>query len=402
MNLSPLALLASLGAAASILGCIAGGPASRTAKAPATASAGATASAHATTPADTPIGRFADSLFRARYAADAPGAAVAIFRAGAVTHLGTYGLADLGAGDPVSANSNFYLASASKPFTALAIALLVREGTLRYEDRLVDLVPELRHADSTITVRHLLLHTAGLADFYGFIDWPRFRSLDNRGVLDTTRNHAASSFTPGSRYEYSNTGYVLLSIIAERRAGRSLGTLLSERVFRPLGMRAIVYDDSTRAVPGRAKAYSPNAGRFLLADLDALELPDGRTLRFTFLQTGQGGVFASIRDMATWGMAMLDTTLLRQNEKAELFRVQLPTPQQQGIPAVRGVAHGWFVSERHGRTVLWHDGSRGGSKSIVALVPAEGFGVVILSNRGDTDPIELATLLLDRGLPPGR
>jgi CubicO group peptidase (beta-lactamase class C family) len=345
---------------------------------------------------------YTDSIFRARFSANAPGAAVAVVRNGRVEHVGTYGLADVEKRSPITPRTSFYLASVAKPFTALAIQLLVRDGVLRYEDRLVRWLPELSSSDSSITIRHLLTHSSGLADFYSFIDWPRFRRLDNAGVLDTTRAHPKPLFPPGTRYEYSNTGYVLLSLIIERATGKPLGELLAARVFGPLRMASsVVYDDTAKHVPERAKAYQRNEGRVLLSDIDALEFPDGQVVRFTFLQTGQGGLFASIADMAGWVTALLDTTMLTAREKNEVFRQRVASPAQSGIPVVQGVGYGWFISKRSNVDVMWHDGSRGGSRTAVVLVPNARLGVVVLSNFGDTDPLGLATLLVDRWLGAG-
>jgi CubicO group peptidase (beta-lactamase class C family) len=312
---------------------------------------------------------------------------------------GAFGVADVAEQRPISNRTNFYLASVTKPFTALAIHLLVRDGVLQYEDRLVRWIPELSATDSSITIHHLLTHSSGLADFYSFIDWPKFRRLDNKGVLDTTRAHPAPKFAPGTQYEYSNTGYVLLALIAERASGKSLGQLLADRVFRPSGMQsAVLYDDTTRRIPERAKAYERQNGRLLLSDLDQFELADGRKISFTFVQTGQGGLFATATDMAAWVTTLLDTTLLSARDKAEIFKARRDAKGQAGIADVRGVGYGWFVSERNGRDIFWHDGSRGGSRAAVALVPHAQLGVVVLSNVGATNPLELAALLIDRSL----
>lgn len=338
-----------------------------------------------------------DSVLRARYTPDGPGAAVLVVHQGRVAQS-VVGVGDLQERWALSDSTNFYLASATKPFTALVIHQLVRDGHLSYSDRLVRWIPELNASDSSITLQHLLTHSSGLADFYDFIDWPRFRRMDNRGVLDTTRAHPTPTFAPGSKYEYSNTNYVLLALIAERSSGRSLGELLHERVFTPAGMRAVLYDDTTRHVPLRARAYARNASGYRLSDLDALELPDGRRITFTFVQTGQGGLFASLRDLGAWVQALLDASLLSDADKAAIVRAQRPAEGQPGIAEVRGVGYGWFESARGGQRVFWHDGSRGGSRTAVVLVPDAQLGIVVLSNVAHTDPLELATVFLDRAL----
>jgi CubicO group peptidase (beta-lactamase class C family) len=343
--------------------------------------------------------RYADSLFRAHFPAGEPGAAVAVIQDGRVVHRGFYGVADLAAGRAIDSTTTFYLASVSKPFTALAVQLLVREGRLRYDDRLVDRLPELAATDSAITVRHLLTHTSGLPDYNTFIDWPRFRGLDDRVVIDTLRAHPRPKFPPGSRYEYTNSGYVVLARLVERATGTTYAEFLRRRVFEPAGMRsALVYDGVGRDISRRARGYHRAGGRFLLSDQDVLELPDGREVRFTITTTGAQGVFATLDDLVRWDAALSGSALLSPAEWREAFTPRVPAEGQSGVPMVLGVGYGWFVSRRYGTEVVWHDGSHGGRRSIVLRVPGRRLSVIVLSNRGEADPVNLATMLADRFL----
>lgn len=258
-----------------------------------------------------------------------------------VVHQGRVAQSVVGVGDlqerwVLSDSTNFYLASVTNPFTALVIHQLARDGHLSYSDRLVRWIPELNATDSSITLQHLLTHSSG--------------------------------------------------------------DLLRERVFAPTGMHAVLYDGTTRRVPLRAKSYEGAANGYRLSDLAAFDLPDGRRIRFTFVQTGPGGIFASLREMGVWVQALLDTSLLSAADKAAMFRAQRPAEGQQGIAEVRGVGNGWFESARGGQRVFWHDGSRGGSRAAVVLVPNAQLGIGVLSNVSHADPLELATVFLDRAL----
>src|ERR1700741_2961507 len=210
-------------------------------------------------------------------------------------------MADVAAGRQIDASAPFYLASVSKPFTALVVRQFVQEGRLRFEDRLGGLLPGLAATDSTITVHHLLTHTSGLSDYNSFIDWPRFQGMDDRAVMDTLRAHPRPKFVPGSRYEYTNSGYVVLARVGERVSSLSYAELLRQRIFAPAGMTsALVYDDAAKDVTRRARGYYASGGRFRLSDQDQLELPDGRSMRFTITTTGAPGVFATLVDLVRW------------------------------------------------------------------------------------------------------
>ncbi|HEX2191247.1 MAG TPA: serine hydrolase domain-containing protein, partial [Longimicrobiaceae bacterium] len=340
---------------------------------------------------------FADSLLRAYFPADGPGIAVGVARDGREVFSRQYGLADLATRRPIDAATPFYLASVSKPLTALAVQLLVRDGRLRYDDSVARLLPELAGIDPRITVHHLLAHTSGLRDYYEHVDFSSFRGLSDSSVLALVRAHPEVRFAPGSRFDYTNTEYALLSRIVARRSGRPLSEFLARRVFEPLGMGGtLVYDDTTRDISRRARGYSRHGRRFLLADQDVLELPDGSRMSFAITATGAGGVFSTVGDLLRLDAALSGTDLLGASEQETAFRVHARPEDQYGIPRVEGAGYGWFVSERYGTRVLWHDGSHGGRRGIWVRVPAHGLGIVMLSNDGQTDLVNLATTLADR------
>ena len=182
-----------------------------------------------------------------------PGVAVAIVRGGDVVEARGYGLANVEHQVAVKPETIFQSGSVGKQFTSTVVMLLVEEGKLALSDPLTKFFPKAPAPWSGITVRHLLTHTSGIPDYTE-------ETLDYR--KDYTEEELASlafglklEFPPGSRWSYSNTGYVLLGIIVGKVSGRFYGDLLAERVFAPLGMKTARVISEEDIVPNRAAGY---------------------------------------------------------------------------------------------------------------------------------------------------
>jgi CubicO group peptidase (beta-lactamase class C family) len=163
-----------------------------------------------------------------------PGLAVAIVRDGRPVKMEGYGFANVEHDVPVTPDTIFQSGSVGKQFTAAAVMLQVEDGTLALDDPLTTFFPDAPKPWRHLTVRHLLTHTSGLPDYTaGTIDYRRDYTEDD---LRKFAYGLTLEFEPGSRWNYSNTGYVLLGIIVRKVSGRFYGDVLRERVFAPLGM----------------------------------------------------------------------------------------------------------------------------------------------------------------------
>ena len=139
---------------------------------------------------------------------------------------------------PITPSSAFYAASVSKQFTAFAVAMLAQQGKLSLDDDIRKWIPEVPNFGKTITVRHLIHHTSGLRDYFGLLGmtgWQSDGPLTEARFLDLVSRQKALNFDPGSRHLYSNTGYVLLSILVKRVSGQSLREYADQRDLRPAG-----------------------------------------------------------------------------------------------------------------------------------------------------------------------
>src|SRR4029453_2530488 len=214
----------------------------------------------------------ATAVLKGRVADGEPGIAVLVRRDGRTVVERGYGVRDLRTGARIDARTRFRLASVTKQLTAASIMLLVRDGRLRYEDTLAQALPGFPEYGKTITSRHLLTHTSGLPDYEELMEkaekqkgrlWTPERQIRDDEVLDLLEKETKGVFAPGESWAYSNSGYVVLGLVAARAAGKPFGEVLRERIFEPLGMtRTLAYEKGKNEVPDRAYAHPTGGGRF--------------------------------------------------------------------------------------------------------------------------------------------
>ena len=334
-----------------------------------------------------------DALLKKLVDVREPGAAVLVAQDGRTIYIGARGVADLQSMRPIDGRTNFRLASVSKQFTAAAVMLLVRDGKLRYEDRLTDIFPDFPAYGSGITVRHLLQHTSGLPDYEGLMPAAdpsgpvEAAQIQDAGVLDLLKGQHAGWFVPGSLWHYSNSGYVLLGLIVEKAADRPFFEFLRERVFVPANMiNTVAYVRGRNSVPNRAFGHTKQDGRWQVTD----QSPTSATL-------GDGGVYSCLADLLEWDRALSRLAVLGETEmRAALTPVRVPTrgpTGPDGAPADYGF--GWFLNGWNGRARMWHYGDTIGFRTAVQRFVNDGLTVVVLCNRADVDAIELSLKVAD-------
>ena len=327
----------------------------------------------------------------ADYAGDGPGAALLVVRDGTAVVRKGYGLADLDARVPVTAHTNFRLASVSKQFTAAAILLLVQDGALALDDPLRKWLPSLPPATDGITLHHVLSHTSGLVDYEDVMPAHVDGQLHDIDVLRLLEAQDRLYFAPGSEYRYSNSGYALLALVAGKASGKDFATFLRECIFLPLGMEATVaFEQGVSTVAHRAYGHTFADGAWARTD----QSPTSAVL-------GDGGIYSSIDDLAKWDAALHDDRLLSEASRALEFAPHTAT----GETDVDGYGYGWRIHDDGGRRLLWHSGETIGFRNVILRWPDDGLTVVLLTNRNDPEPYALArriaALFDGRGDPPG-
>jgi len=326
----------------------------------ATASAGAQLA-----PADS-TSRWVDSIFAPYASKRAPGCAVGITRDGVLTFAKAYGMADLEHNTPITTDTRFYIASISKQFTAMSIVLLAQEHRLSLDDSIQKWVPEVPSFGATITLRHLLHHTSGLRDYFTLLavqGWPSNGLLTEDQFLALVRRQKSLNFLPGDEFLYSNTGYVLLSIVVKRASGKSLRDFAAERIFTPLGMAHTEFrDDHTAVIANRAQGYEPNGTKFKISQPE-------------FDVVGDGGAYSTIEDLAKWD-ANFRTPQVGGEEAIALLQEPGQLNDGQEIQYALALTIGRF----RGLKTYSHGGSYAGYRSTLLRFPEKGLSVVTLCN----------------------
>ena len=331
-----------------------------------------------------------DAIFAPWAASDAPGCAVAAMEGGDIVFASGYGAANLEYGIPITPASVFHVASVSKQFTALAVAMLADEGRLSWDDDVRRHVPELPDYGVPITLRHLAQHTSGVRDQWSLLQMAGWRwggdVITQGDVLDLLTRQAALHFRPGTEHLYSNSGYTLLAVAVERVSGQSLRAFTDERIFGPLSMtRTTFRDDHTLLVRDRAYAYEADgAGGY------RLNIPD-------FAIVGASSLFTTVEDLARWNRNFRTGEV---GGRDAVRQIQETTTLANGAQV--SYAYGLVHGTHRGRRTVGHGGTDAGYRSEFLRFPEEDLAVAVLCNVRTTDPARLARDVADVVLPAWR
>ena len=335
-----------------------------------------------------------DAVFASLKSGNAPGAAVLVVYDGKVAFRRGYGVADLRTLTPIAAGTNFRLASFTKQFTATCIMLLARDGKLRYDEHLTDFFPEFPAYGRAITVRNLLNHTSGLPDYEDVLmkqypDTPpeKIPQILDAGVLKLLEQQSTGNFAPGSRWEYSNSGYAVLAMIVEKVSGKRFGQFLQERIFTPLQMKnTVAYQKGENEVAHRAYGHSKEKDGWRQTD----QSPTSAVL-------GDGGIYSSLDDLEKWDRALREHTLLSSAEMEPALTPVRPTGGPAKSPEGPSVSYGfgWFLDPYRGHRRMWHPGETIGFRTAIQRFPEDQLTVIVLANRVDISPEELALKVAD-------
>ena len=331
-----------------------------------------------------------DAIFAPWAGTDGPGCAVSVMEGGDVVLANGYGAANLEYGIPITPASVFHVASVSKQFTALAVALLADEGRLSWDDDIRRHVPELPDYGVPITLRHLAQHTSGVRDQWSLLQMAGWRwggdVITQGDVLDLLTRQTALHFRPGTEHLYSNSGYTLLAVAVERVSGRTLRAFTDARIFEPLGMtRTTFRDDHTLLVRDRAYAYEADgAGGYRLS------IPD-------FAVVGASSLFTTVEDLAHWNRNFRTGEV---GGRDVVRRIQETTTLASGAQV--SYAYGLVHGTHRGRRTVGHGGTDAGYRSEFLRFPEEDLAVAVLCNVRTTDPARLARDIAGAVLPARR
>lgn len=323
-----------------------------------------------------------DRIF-ASYKSPYPGAAVEVIHKGDIALSMGYGLANVEENIPVTDSTDFRLASVTKQFTAMCVLQLIDKGELSFETNLKELFPTFPEYGRKITIKNLLQHTSGLIDYEHLISDTATVQVKDRDVLKMMESTDSTYFEPGTKHQYSNTGYAVLTQVIEKITNIPFRTYLKENIFNPLGMKnTLAYEKGINIVPNRAYGYTIEPNGISRTDQS-----------ITSAVLGDGGIYSNLKDLYLWDQALYDTVLVSKHLRDQAF---LKGKTKDGKTFNYG--YGWRIENYKGNYVVYHTGSTEGFRNIIYRIPAKNFTVVILTNRnakGDFGTLKFARAITD-------
>ena len=268
--------------------------------------------------------------------------------------------------------TKFRIGSVTKQFTAAAILLLEERGKLTLEDPISKHVPDAPAAWQDVTVFHLLTHTSGIPSFTGFKEYntAKLSASTPEKIMAEVRDRPLE-FTPGEKFTYSNSGYLLLGYIIERVSGQPYGAFLHENVFTRLGMGDTGVDSNAAIIPRRAAGYVPGGRGLANAPYIDMSVPHAA-----------GALYSTTADLWRWQQGLFGGKLLSPESLAKMI-----TPHKGGY------ALGVGVQTVDGRKVIAHGGGIEGFNSHLMYFPGEKLTVAVLANVNGPTAAEFAQQL---------
>jgi CubicO group peptidase (beta-lactamase class C family) len=301
-----------------------------------------------------------------------PGVAVAVVKNGEVFSAKGYGEANVEHHVPVSAETVFQSGSVGKQFTSAAVMLLVQDGKIALSDSITKYFPDAPASWRGISVRHLLTHTSGIPDYT--TDAMDYRRDYTEDELEKLAFALTPEFPPGARWNYSNTGYVLLGIIIHKASGQFYGDVLRDRVFTPLGMRTARIISEEDIVPNRAAGYRLVKGRLRNQEWVAPKLNT----------TADGSLYLSLQDYIAWDRGLRAKALLAPASWATIYD---PVRLTSGNPYPYGF--GWSIDSVAGSPRIHHGGAWQGFQTYISRYLGDDLTIVALANLSGSQPVAI-------------
>ncbi len=310
-----------------------------------------------------------------------PSASIAIVKDGRIAYLQAYGLARLSPPMDATPQMQYAIGSISKQFTAAAVLLLAQEGKLTLDDPVSKYLPELTRAKE-VTIRMLLSHTSGYQDYWpeDYVMTSMMVPTNAQHILDVWAKRSLD-FDPGTKWQYSNTNFVIAGRIVEQVSGTPLIDLLKKRIFLPLGMDNVYDTDASKLPATDPTGYERHA------------LGPQRPSP----QEGTGWMFAAgelampAHDLALWDISVINRSLLDSASYAQMFK---PVLLKSG--ASSGYGLGVFLGKRDGHAYIEHSGEVSGFVSENLVFPDDRAAIIVLTNEMATNA---ASLIAERITP---
>jgi CubicO group peptidase (beta-lactamase class C family) len=314
----------------------------------------------------TPLERTLDSLLATLYKPDEPGMAVLVAKKGKIVYEKAVGSANMELNVPLRPDMVFKIGSVTKQFTAIGILQLWEQGKLSLQDSIQQYVPDFPWKGYTIRIEHLLTHTSGIRDFQT-IDHPDPYILRHEFTPEFIINHFKNApllFAPGSRYDYSNSGYTLLAYIIAKVSGKSYHDYMKTEVLQRAGLTKTYYANENEILPNRVSGYTHDRGYYENADL--MDITVGY---------GAGDLLSTIGDLYKWNNALWAGKLVKKETLDKAF-----TPYQLANGRSTRYGYGWFIDTLGGAKCIKHEGQVWGFISGEFYFPEQDIFVAFSTN----------------------
>lgn len=299
-----------------------------------------------------------------------PGLSLLVAKGGNVVFANGFGLANVELQVPVKPETIFQSGSVGKQFTATAVMMLVEEGKVGLDDPLTRYFKDSPRSWNDVTVRELLSHTAGFGDYPKDFD---FRKDWTESELLKLVEGIPLAYAPGTKWQYSNLGYLTLGILIHRVTGEFYGDFLQQRIFRPLDMNSTRIISEADIVQNRAAGYRLVKG----------ELKNQEWVAPMINTTADGSLYFSTLDLANWDAALYTGKLLKKSSLDQMWTV---AKLKNGQPNKGNYGFGWFIDDRHGHRCIHHDGAWQGFQTAIDRYVDDQLTVIALANLAGAQP----------------
>jgi D-alanyl-D-alanine carboxypeptidase len=307
-----------------------------------------------------------DRFLSQTYPAAEPGAAVLVVQDGQTLVRKGYGMANLELGVPITPETVFEVGSVTKQFTAAAILMLQERGLLSVQDDITKYLTDFPTQGKKVTIENLLTHTSGIPSYTGMQEWASHMREDlPLEKLIAYFKGKPFDFEPGTKWDYDNSGYVLLGAILEKVSGKSYERFIEDEIFKPLGMTHSYYGSWSDVIPHRASGYDKEDGHFVNTPYISMTQP-----------YAAGSLMSTVDDLARWDQALSAGTLVKQ---ASLDRMLTPSKLASGASTRYG--YGWVLHDLAGKRAVEHGGDINGFSCDVLRIPEAKIFAVVLTNN---------------------
>ena len=312
-----------------------------------------------------------DKILSEQFKPNETGCAALIAEKGKIIYHKAFGMADLELNVPMKTDIVFRIGSISKQFTAISILQLMEKGKLGLQDPITSYVADYPSSGQKVTIEHLLTHTSGIVNVTGmknFGDIKR-KDLSTTEVIDFFKNEPLE-FEPGSKWSYSNSGYILLGHIIEKVSGMSYAQYLDENIFKPCGMSNSFLGDDVKIIKNRASGYAKAGEQTVNANFISMAIPHGA-----------GGIVSTVGDLYKWNRALLEYKMVSRSTLEKAFKRHKLNDGNE-----TDYGYGWFFLNIQGHPTVEHGGGIDGFLTSSIYLPSRDVFVAVFSNSTGQSP----------------